>query len=167
MGIEKEAKRKKLKDLKESLKKKAEEIKEGKKAEKEKKKKSKDKDAESKGGDRKKYKKDDESNLDAREIIERRKHRNKSDEFERDGDWHCGNEVCRLINFQNNSNCKECGERKPETPVFWDREMVRVFSKEGKRRERSRSAEKERRKKKRNHDEKESAQSEEYSEDDR
>merc|ERR1712080_688299 len=102
---------KKLKDLKETLKRKAEEIKEGKKAEKEKKKKSKDKELESKGGDRKKHKKDEDANLDAREIIERRKHRNKSDEFERDGDWHCGNEVCRFINFQNNSNCKECGER--------------------------------------------------------
>merc|ERR1711874_402531 len=66
---------------------------------------------------------------DARGIIERR-NRHASDEMERDGDWHCGNESCRFVNFRNNPKCKNCKADKPDPPVFWDRDKVRYPCKE-------------------------------------
>ena len=44
----------------------------------------------------------------------------KQREHETDGDWHCGDQDCRFINFQKNSVCKMCEKPPPETPVFWD-----------------------------------------------
>merc|ERR1711874_560920 len=57
---------------------------------------------------------------------EKRKSRNMSDEMERDGDWHCGRETCRFVNFKNNLSCKNCRADKPDPPVFWDREKCGI-----------------------------------------
>jgi len=41
-------------------------------------------------------------------------------EKESDGDWHCGDQDCRFINFKKNHLCKKCDRPPPIEPVFWD-----------------------------------------------
>merc|ERR1712142_492793 len=78
---------------------------------------------------------DSDKDVDLRAMLQQRKRkdeeRNREAELERarekrerekesDGDWHCGDQDCRFINFKKNNFCKQCGKPPPIEPVFWD-----------------------------------------------
>merc|ERR1719320_19149 len=55
-----------------------------------------------------------------REAEKERAREKREREKESDGDWHCGDQECRFINFKKNNICKQCGKPPPIEPVFWD-----------------------------------------------
>merc|ERR1719234_951990 len=108
----KEEARQKLKDL---ISKNKERTKEAKEKDKKPKKEVKEK----KG---KKHKVKEEGNSDQDKVRDKRERERERAEREKesDGDWHCGDEHCRFVNFKRNSDCKKCRRPQPETAVFWD-----------------------------------------------
>merc|ERR1712064_82933 len=66
---------------------------------------------------RKREREDDRERMEMEAELEREK---RSRAYERDGDWHCADPECRVINFKKNSECIRCHKTKPEKAVFWD-----------------------------------------------
>jgi len=113
----KEEARQKLKDLISKNKERTKEVKEKDKKPKKEIKEKKDKEKKSK---KHKVKEDGDSEQEkVREKREREQERAER-EKESDGDWHCGDEHCRFVNFKRNAECKKCRRPQPDTAVFWD-----------------------------------------------
>merc|ERR1712130_210538 len=113
----KEEARQKLKDLISKNKERTKEVKE--KDKKPKKEVKEKKDKEKKGKRHKVREEGDSEQEKAREKLERERERAER-EKESDGDWHCGYEHCRFVNFKRNAECKKCRRPQPDTAVFWD-----------------------------------------------
>jgi len=67
-----------------------------------------------------KKRKGEERDREAVELEALRARERREREKESDGDWHCGDQECRFINFKKNNSCKQCGKPPPVEPVFWD-----------------------------------------------
>merc|ERR1719233_1055706 len=67
-----------------------------------------------------KKRKGEERDREAVELEALRARERREREKESDGDWHCGDQECRFINFKKNNSCKQCGKPPPIEPVFWD-----------------------------------------------
>ena len=113
----KEEARQKLKDLISKNKERTKEVKEKEKKPKKDVKEKKDK--EKKGKKHKVKEEGDSGQEKVREKRERERERAER-EKESDGDWHCGDEHCRFVNFKRNAECKKCRRAQPGTAVFWD-----------------------------------------------
>lgn len=111
----KEEARQKLKDLISKNRDRAKDV--TKKKEKELKVSDSDKDVDLRAMLQQRKRKDEERNREA-ELERAREKRER--EKESDGDWHCGDQDCRFINFKKNNFCKQCGKPPPIEPVFWD-----------------------------------------------
>merc|ERR1712150_7387 len=101
----KEEARQKLKDLISKNKERTKEVKEKEKKPKKDVKEKKDK--EKKGKKHKVKEEGDSGQEKVREKRERERERAER-EKESDGDWHCGDEHCRFVNFKRNAECKKC-----------------------------------------------------------
>merc|ERR1712098_900388 len=89
---------------------------------------------------RKREREDDRERMEMEAELEREK---RSRAYERDGDWHCADPECRVINFKKNSECIRCHKPKPEKAVFWDVPEFQESSKKKKDKKEKKKREKE------------------------
>jgi len=113
----KEEARQKLKDLISKNKERTKEVKEKDKKPKKEAREKKDKEKKSKKHKVKEVGNSEQENV--RDKWERERERAER-EKESDGDWHCGDEHCRFVNFKRNTECKKCRRPQPDSPIFWD-----------------------------------------------
>ena len=113
----KEEARQKLKDLISKNKERTREVKEKDKKPRKEPKEKKDKEKKTK-----KHKVKEEGHFEQEKVREKRERERERAEREKesDGDWHCGDEHCRFVNFKRNIECKKCQRPQPDVPVFWD-----------------------------------------------
>lgn len=114
----KEEARQKLKELINKNRGKANEV--TKKKEREKKESESDREVDLRAMLQQKKRRGEERDREASELEALRDRERREREKESDGDWHCGDQDCRFINFQKNDFCKKCKKPPPIEPVFWD-----------------------------------------------